>query len=57
MSDAPAETAPLVSVIMAAYNAAEHIGEALESALAQKRDPLEAVVGGDRQDLPLPEAP
>jgi glycosyltransferase involved in cell wall biosynthesis len=47
MSEAPAETAPLVSVIMAAYNAAEHIGEALESALAQKWSALELVVVDD----------
>jgi glycosyltransferase involved in cell wall biosynthesis len=47
MSEAPAETAPLVSVIVAAYNAAEHIGEALESALAQKWSPLEIVVVDD----------
>jgi glycosyltransferase involved in cell wall biosynthesis len=38
---------PLVSVIMAAYNAAEHIGEALESALAQDWRPLEVVVVDD----------
>jgi len=39
--------APLVSVIMAAYNAAEHIGEALESAFAQDWRPLEVVVVDD----------
>jgi glycosyltransferase involved in cell wall biosynthesis len=38
---------PLVSVIMAAYNAAEHIGEALESVLAQDWQPLEVVVVDD----------
>jgi glycosyltransferase involved in cell wall biosynthesis len=38
---------PLVSVIMAAYNAAEHIGEALESVLAQTWRPLEVVVVDD----------
>jgi glycosyltransferase involved in cell wall biosynthesis len=38
---------PLVSVIMAAYNASEHIGEALESALAQDWQPLEVVVVDD----------
>jgi glycosyltransferase involved in cell wall biosynthesis len=38
---------PLVSVIMAAYNAADHIGEALESALAQDWRPLEVVVVDD----------
>ena len=37
----------LVSVIMAAYNAAEHIGEALQSALAQEWQPLEVVVVDD----------
>jgi len=44
MTDAEA---PLVSVIMAAYNAASHIGEALESALAQDWRPLEIVVVDD----------
>lgn len=39
--------APLVSVIMAAYNAAEHIGEALDSVLAQDWQPLEIVVVDD----------
>jgi glycosyltransferase involved in cell wall biosynthesis len=39
--------APLVSVIMAAYNAAEHIGEALESVPAQQWRPLEVVVVDD----------
>ena len=38
---------PLVSVIMAAYNAAEHIGEALDSVLAQDWRPLEVVVVDD----------
>lgn len=38
---------PLVSVIMAAYNSAEHIGEALESALAQDWQPFEVVVVDD----------
>jgi glycosyltransferase involved in cell wall biosynthesis len=42
-----ASGAPLVSVIMAAYNAAEHIGEALESVLAQQWRPLEVVVVDD----------
>jgi glycosyltransferase involved in cell wall biosynthesis len=37
----------LVSVIMPAYNAAEHIAEALESALAQDWRPLEIVVVDD----------
>jgi glycosyltransferase involved in cell wall biosynthesis len=41
------EDAPLVSVIMAAYNAAEHIREALESALMQDWEPLEVVVVDD----------
>jgi glycosyltransferase involved in cell wall biosynthesis len=41
------EGAPLVSVIMAAYNAADHIGEALESVLAQDWRPLEVVVVDD----------
>ena len=47
MSEARADNAPLVSVIMAAYNAAEHIGEALESAFAQEWRPLEVVVVDD----------
>lgn len=38
---------PLVSVIMAAYNSAEHVGEALESALAQDWQPFEVVVVDD----------
>lgn len=42
-----ANDSPLVSVIMAAYNAAEHIGEALESVLAQEWRPLEVVVVDD----------
>jgi glycosyltransferase involved in cell wall biosynthesis len=42
-----ANDSPLVSVIMAAYNAAEHIGEALESVLAQDWRPLEVVVMDD----------
>ena len=42
-----ATDSPLVSVIMAAYNAAEHIGEALESVLAQDWRPLEVVVVDD----------
>jgi glycosyltransferase involved in cell wall biosynthesis len=41
------DQSPLVSVIMAAYNAAEHIGEALESVLAQDWRPLEVVVVDD----------
>lgn len=40
-------SSPLVSVIMAAYDAAEHIGEALESVLAQDWRPLEVVVVDD----------
>ena len=47
MTDATANQTPLVSVIMAAYNAAEHIGEALESVLAQDWQPLEVVVVDD----------
>jgi glycosyltransferase involved in cell wall biosynthesis len=39
--------APLVSVIMPAYNSAEHIGEALDSVLAQDWHPLEVVVVDD----------
>jgi glycosyltransferase involved in cell wall biosynthesis len=44
--DARAER-PLVSVVMAACNAAEHIGAALESAFAQDWRPLEVVVVDD----------
>jgi glycosyltransferase involved in cell wall biosynthesis len=47
MTGASENDAPLVSVIMAAYNAAEHIGEALESVLAQDWHPLEVVVVDD----------
>jgi glycosyltransferase involved in cell wall biosynthesis len=47
MTDAGANESPLVSVIMAAYNAAEHIGEALQSVLAQEWRPLEVVVVDD----------
>ncbi len=47
MTEARANSAPLVSVIMAAYNAAEHIAEALESVLAQDWQPLEMVVVDD----------
>lgn len=45
---------PLVSVIMAAYNASAHIGEALESVLAQDWEPLEIVVvdDGSTDDTP-----
>jgi glycosyltransferase involved in cell wall biosynthesis len=46
MNAADAER-PLVSVVMAAYNSAEHIGEALESVLAQDWKPLEVVVVDD----------
>jgi glycosyltransferase involved in cell wall biosynthesis len=47
VTGSPETGAPLVSVIMAAYNAAEHIGEALESILAQDYEPLEVVVVDD----------
>jgi glycosyltransferase involved in cell wall biosynthesis len=47
MTEAKAIDSPLVSVIMAAYNAAEHIGDALDSALAQEWQPLEVVVVDD----------
>lgn len=47
MSEAKADSPALVSVIMAAYNAAEHIGEALDSVLAQDWQPLEVVVVDD----------
>jgi alpha-1,6-rhamnosyltransferase len=38
---------PLVSVVTAAYNAAEYIGEALESILAQDWEPYEVIVVDD----------
>jgi alpha-1,6-rhamnosyltransferase len=47
MSGSEAPDRPLVSVIMAAYNSAGHIREALESALAQDWQPLEIVVVDD----------
>jgi glycosyltransferase involved in cell wall biosynthesis len=47
MTETRTNEAPLVSVIMAAYNAAEHIGEALQSVLAQEWRPLEVVVVDD----------
>ena len=47
MTEAEANNSPLVSVIMAAYNAAEHIAEALDSVLAQDWRPLETVVVDD----------
>jgi glycosyltransferase involved in cell wall biosynthesis len=47
MTGARENDAPLVSVIMAAYNAAGHIGEALDSVLAQDWQPLEVVVVDD----------
>ena len=47
MTEPTANDSPLVSVIMAAYNAAEHIGEALDSVLAQDWQPLEVVVVDD----------
>jgi glycosyltransferase involved in cell wall biosynthesis len=47
MREASADNTPAVSLIMAAYNAAEHIGEALASAFAQEWRPLEVVVVDD----------
>lgn len=41
------EARPLVSVIVAAYNAEAHIGEALESVAAQEYLPIETVVVDD----------
>lgn len=45
-SAAPGEQ-PLISVIMAAYNAEEHLREALESALAQDWRPFEVILVDD----------
>jgi alpha-1,6-rhamnosyltransferase len=47
MSTPAAEDRPLVSVIMAAYNAEEYIGAALESVFAQDWTPFEVVVVDD----------
>jgi glycosyltransferase involved in cell wall biosynthesis len=47
MTGGEATEAPLVSVIMPAYNAAGHIGEALQSVLDQDWRPLEVVVVDD----------
>lgn len=47
MTGAEVTDTPLVSVIMPAYNAAEHIGEALQSVLDQDWRPLEVVVVDD----------
>lgn len=47
MSSADSSGSPLVSVIMAAYNAEDHIGQALDSVLAQDWRPLEVVVVDD----------
>jgi glycosyltransferase involved in cell wall biosynthesis len=46
---------PLVSVIMAAYNGAEFIGETIESVLAQTYQPIELVVVDDASDDATPE--
>jgi glycosyltransferase involved in cell wall biosynthesis len=47
MTDGQPKASPLVSVVMAAYNAAEFIGAALESIYAQDYEPLEIVVVDD----------
>ena len=39
--------APLVSVIIGAYNAAPYLGEAIESVLAQTHEPVELIVVDD----------
>ena len=38
---------PLVSVVIPAYNAANHIGLAIESAFAQSYRPIEVIVADD----------
>lgn len=47
MTGAKANDAPLVSVIMAAYNAEQYVGAALESVHRQDYEPLEVVVVDD----------
>jgi glycosyltransferase involved in cell wall biosynthesis len=47
MTEAAANESPLVSVVMAAYNAEEYVGAALESIYAQGYEPLEVVVVDD----------
>lgn len=42
-----ADTSPLVSVIMAAYNAEDYLHEALESVFAQQWQPFEVIVVDD----------
>src|SRR5580700_8639860 len=47
-----ATTAPTISVVIPAYNAARFVGSAIESALAQTSTPLEVLVidDGSRDD-------
>lgn len=49
------EERPFVSVIMAAYNGAEFIGETIESVLAQTYEPIELVVVDDASADATPE--
>ncbi len=50
-----AQDRPLISVIMAAYNAERHLREALESVLAQDWSPFEVVVVDDGSTDATPE--
>ena len=55
MGAAVSDDRPLVSVIMAAYNGAEFIGETIESVLAQTYQPIELVVVDDASEDETPE--
>ena len=47
MTGPKTDDSPLVSVVMAAYNAEQYVGAALDSVLAQDYEPLEVVVVDD----------
>ena len=55
MGAAVSDDRPLVSVIMAAYNGAEFIGETIESVLAQTYQPIELVIVDDASEDETPE--